>query len=99
MSRRCLRALGSIVALAAITATGCGGTAVLIAQTPSGGVIGLEGDHSEAMADARRQMSEHCRGAYRIVGDKQARSGDSPGRTFTEHQVEFACGAEPMPPR
>lgn len=89
------RALRPFAAIAVLSMTACGGTAVVISRTPGGGLIGLEGDHAEAMADARRQMSEHCKGAYRIMGEKQAQNGDTPGRTFTEHQVEFACGVEP----
>lgn len=93
-----LRALMFAAPLAALSLTACGGTAVLVARTPNGGVLGLDGDHAEAMADARRQMSEHCAGAYRILGEQEAVTGELKGRTFTEYQVEFACGVEPDRP-
>lgn len=95
MSRRI--SLG-IVAFAALALSACGGTAVLVSHTPTGGVLGLEGDHAEAMADARRQMSEHCRGAYRILGEHDTVSGEIRGQAYTERHVEFACGAEPEKP-
>lgn len=87
-----------IVALATLALSGCAGTAVIVSQTPVGGVLGLEGDHAEAMADARRQMSEHCRGAYRILGEHDSASTEVRGQGYTERHVEFACGAEPDRP-
>ena len=54
---------GVLGPLLATAIAGCGGSAVPLAQTPEGGVMGLDGDHDEAMADARRQMSEACGGA------------------------------------
>lgn len=92
------RALASLLALSAITLAGCGGSAVIIARTPNGGVLSLEGDHADAMADARRQMSEACGGAYTIVGEHEAVSSALRGRTFTELEVEFRCGDEPAKP-
>ena len=85
----------SILPLSAILLAGCGGSAVLIARTPSGGVLSLVGDHAEAMGDARRQMSEACGGAYTIVGEHEALSDGARDRAFLDHQVEFRCGAEP----
>jgi hypothetical protein len=47
------------------------------------------------MADARRQMSESCAGAYTIVGERDAVAGTFRGRAISEHQVRYVCGAHP----
>src|SRR5262245_11950651 len=80
---------------AALGLSGCGGTAVLIGRTAHGGVLGLEGDREQAMADARRQMSEHCGGAYTIVGERNAIAGAYRGRTISEYQIRYLCGTHP----
>jgi hypothetical protein len=95
MSRRVL-ALFGLCATAALA--GCGGNAVLVGRTANGGVFGLDGEHAEAMADARRQMSEACGGAYTIVGERNALTGVFRGRALMEYQVEFVCGDVPAPP-
>lgn len=88
----------SILALAALSLAGCSGSAVLVARTRVGGLIGLEGDRVQAMADARRQMSEHCAGAYTIVQQGTAVTGVHRGEQLTEYLVEYACGEEPSAP-
>jgi hypothetical protein len=93
--KRLLVALSAL--LSAATLAGCAGSAAVIARTPSGGVLGLDGDREEAMADARRQMSDHCGGAYSIVGERKT-AGLMRGRTIVEHQIRYACGAEPDRP-
>jgi len=95
MKRRVAGVLG--VALA-VGLCGCGGSAVIIGRTAGGGILGLDGDHEQAMADARRLMSESCNGAYTIVGERRAIAGVLRGRTILEDQVRFACGAAPDRP-
>jgi hypothetical protein len=78
---------------------GCGGSAVPLVRTPHGGVMGLDGDHDEAMADARRQMSAACGGAYTIVGEREVFEALMHGRVITEIQMTYTCGmARPEPP-
>lgn len=89
----------SLLSLAAIGLAGCGGSAVLIAQSRSRGLMGLEGDRVQAMADARRQMSEHCGGAYTIVREGTAVTGVHHGEELTEYLVEYACGAGTPAPK
>lgn len=89
------RVFGVIAALALV---GCGGTAVLITRSPEGGVLGLDGDHDEAMADARRQMSDACGGAYTILGERNTLAAVYRGRTIMEYQIRYACGAQPERP-
>jgi len=95
MSRR---SLGLVGLCAATLLAGCGGSAVLVARTANGGVFGLDGERASAMADARRQMSEACDGAYTIVGERDALTGMFRGRPLMELQVEFVCGDVPAPP-
>lgn len=76
---------------------GCAGSAVLIARTSNGGVMSLDGEHAPAMADARRQMSEACGGAYTIVGEHEVFAGVVRGSSFTERRVRFVCGAASTP--
>ncbi len=91
---------GVLGVLAAAGLTACGGSAVLIARTAGGGVIGLDGDREQALADARRQMSEACGGPYTIVAERNAFGGTYHGRTLSEHQIRYVCAANvrPMPP-
>lgn len=92
-------ALASFGAFAAFALAGCGGTAVLIMRSADGGVLGLDGDHDEAMADARRQMSESCGGAYTILGERNTVAAVYRGRTLMEYQIRYVCGAQPDRPR
>jgi hypothetical protein len=90
---------GLLGVLAAAALPACGGSAVLIARTAHGGIVGLDGDRDQAMADARRQMSEACGGAYTIVAERNAFAGTYHGRPLTEHQIRYACGpSSRMPP-
>ncbi len=82
-------------AMAVLGLSGCGGSAVLIGRTAAGGVLGLDGDREQAMADARRQMSEYCGGAYTIVGERNAVAGTFRGRTISEYQIRYLCGVHP----
>jgi hypothetical protein len=79
---------------AALPLSGCG-SAVLIGRTASGGVLGLEGDREQSLADARRQMSESCGGAYTIVGERDVVAGTYRGRLISEHQIRYLCGVHP----
>jgi hypothetical protein len=87
-----------IVMLSMLGGIGCAGSAALIARNRDGGIMGLDGERSDAMADARRQMSETCGGAYTITGERIAVAGTYRGRTISEHQIRFACGAQPDRP-
>jgi hypothetical protein len=89
------RSAGVLGVLAALGLTGCAGSAVLIGRTASGGVIGLDGDREQAMADARRVMSDTCEGAYTITGARTVSGGVFRGRTISEWQLRFTCGANP----
>ncbi len=80
---------------AALGLSGWGGTAVLMGRTAHGGLLGLDGDREQAMADARRQMSELCRGAYTIVGERVASAGTYRGREISEYQIRYLCGNHP----
>jgi|SRR5580704_12270125 hypothetical protein len=85
--------------LLALGLAGCGGSAVPLARTPQGGVMSLDGDHDEAMADARRQMSAACSGAYAIAGEREVFEALMHGRVITEIQMTYTCGtARPEPP-
>jgi hypothetical protein len=90
---------GVLGGLAALGLSGCGGSAVLIRHDAGGGMLGLEGDREQAMADARRQMSEACEGAYTIVSERNAFAGTYHGRTVSEYQLQYRCGTEQDPPR
>ena len=94
MSRLLSASILSLVTLAPALA-GCGGSAVFVAQSRAGGLMGLEGERVQAMADARRQMSEQCAGAYTIVQEGSAVTGRHRGEPLTEYLVEYACGASP----
>jgi len=83
---------GVLGVLAAAVLPACGGSAVLIARTAHGGIIGLDGDREQAMGDARRQMSEACGGAYTIVAERNVFAGMYHGRPLSEHQVRYVCG-------
>jgi hypothetical protein len=93
------RSLGLAVVISALALapaiTGCGGSAVILARSPNGGLLGLDGDQEEAMADARRQMSDACGGAYTIVAQGETVSAVLRGRTITEYRVKYTCGAHP----
>src|SRR4029079_13771283 len=43
-----------------VAALGACGTARIVAKTPVGGTIELEGDHNKAMEQANQEMAEHC---------------------------------------
>jgi hypothetical protein len=86
--RTCLPGIG----LLAMALAGCGGSAVPLARSPGGGVMGLDGDHDEAMADARRQMSAACGGAYTIVGEREVFEALMHDRVITEIQMKYTCG-------
>ncbi len=88
-------AAGVSVLVAASALGGCVGTAVSVARTPEGGVIELDGEHASAMADARRLMSERCRGAYTILGAQDERVLVYRGEEIQEFRLRYACGAEP----
>jgi len=85
--------------LSALALSGCGGSAVLIRHTARGGTIGLEGDREQAMAEARRQMSEACGGAYTLAAERYVAAGTYHGRALTELQLQYRCGTEPDRPR
>jgi hypothetical protein len=87
------RAILPVAVLLALPA--CGGSAVLVTSTATGGVLGLDGDRAQAMADARRQMSESCGGAYTIVDERLVVEGTFRGRTLAEHQIRYVCGSHP----
>jgi hypothetical protein len=84
-----------VALLLVLALPGCGGSAVLIARTKNGGVLGLDGHREQAMADARRQMSEYCGGAYTIVGERNAVAGTFRGRVISEYQIRYLCGSHP----
>ncbi len=90
-----MRLSGVLGSLLALGLAGCGGSAVFLAQTPEGGVMSLDGDHVEAMADARRQMSEACGGAYTIVREHEVFDALMHGRVITEIHLHYACGTAP----
>ncbi len=85
----------AIGASAAVALTGCWGSAVVIHHNDAGGVVGLEGDREASMADARRQMSEQCNGAYTIVGARNVAAGTYRGRMVSEYQLRYLCGVHP----
>jgi hypothetical protein len=89
------RPVTPLALLLALFLPACGGTAVLVARTKTGGVLGLDGDREAAMGDARRQMSEYCGGAYTIVGERNAVAGTFRGRTIAEYQIRYVCGSHP----
>jgi hypothetical protein len=86
------RAFGALVLFAAPALGGCIGSAVLVAQSPQGGVIELDGDTRAAMGNARRLMSEHCGGAYTILGERDEVVLVYHGEELTEFRVRYACG-------
>lgn len=87
-----------LLGVAAVVLGGCGGSAVLIGHTANGGILGLDGDHDQAMGDARRLMSELCDGAYTIVGQRRAVASVLRGRVIREDRIDYACGAAPDAP-
>jgi hypothetical protein len=92
------RPVSSVIAvLSALALSGCGGSAVTIFRTAHGGMLGLEGDRQQAMADARRLMSESCGGAYTIVAERNVVAGVYHRRTVSEVQLRYRCGATPEP--
>ena len=84
---------------AAFAGSGCAGSAVVVAQTAEGGVMSLDGEHEQAMADARQQMSEACGGAYTIVGERRMEAGVIRGQRVMEQRVTYACGEATAAPR
>jgi hypothetical protein len=98
MARLGVAWFGVLAALTALSSGGCGGTAVLIIRAANGGVLSLDGDHDEAMADARRQMSESCGGAYTILGERNTVAAIYRERTIMEYQIRYVCGAQPDRP-
>jgi hypothetical protein len=89
------RNAGWLLMVAVLGLEGCGGSAVLISRNAGSGVLGLDGDREQAMADARRQMSEYCGGAYTITGERNVVAGTYRGRTISEYQIRYLCGSHP----
>jgi hypothetical protein len=69
-------ALGLLVALAAC------GSARIIARTPGGGIIELQGDRQKAMEQAIQEMSAHCGPGGFTIKDAEEASAS---------RVHYAC--------
>lgn len=74
------------------------GTARAVSKTSAGGVLALDGDREDAMADAAAQMSDACgRDNYRIVSEGEAPAspdqvdGPAPAPTSSEWRVSYEC--------
>jgi len=86
------KALPMLVALV----IGCVGSFRVIATTPKGGEIALEGSRESAMAKAREEISKKCGGdkAYEIVEEGEASTFDKPaGEVKDPHEwrVRYEC--------
>jgi uncharacterized NAD-dependent epimerase/dehydratase family protein len=89
------RVFGVLGVVSVLGLSGCSGSAVLIASAPDGGLLALDGDHEQAMSDARRQMSDSCNGAYTVVSGRNVVAGVYRGRAINEYQIRYVCGAHP----
>lgn len=98
LNPRALKRPVLLLALSAIPLAGCAGSAVIVQRTDHGGLLALEGERAPAMADARRQMSEACAGAYTILGERRAITGMHHGEEIVEELVAYTCGAGADPP-
>jgi hypothetical protein len=76
------RVIGQAVCALALLAAGCG-TARYVQRTQVGGTLALEGERQEAMKEAQKLMTEHCRGPYTIISEGETVIG-----TETAHQDE-----------
>lgn len=93
-------ALGAVAAIALVAACG---TAHIVAKTPVGGTIELEGDHNKAMEQANQEMAEHCglsnftvlfEGAEPVDTDSTT---TSPAAIRTAYRVRYQCdGGAPV---
>jgi len=85
----------SILALLII---GCGGGFRVVATTPKGGELALEGSRESAMAKAREEIAKKCGGEknYEIVEEGEASTFDKPaGEVKDPHEwrVRYECKA------
>ena len=93
-----------LAALTAIATLGACGTARIVAKTPVGGTIELEGDHNKAMEQANQEMADHCglsnftvlsEGAEPLDADNTAAT--PPEATRTAYRVRYQCdGSVPV---
>jgi hypothetical protein len=103
------RVLVSFLPVIAVLGSGCTlGHASMVRRDLSGGVLALHGHRSEAMDDARKQMAEHCQGAYTVVSEEYVPVGQQTteeayaGRRryssattttdVTEYRMTYQCG-------
>jgi hypothetical protein len=80
---------------------GCG-TARIVAKTPVGGTIELEGDHNKAMEQANQEMADHCGLSNFTVLSEGAEPVDPdgpgaapPDATRTAYRVRYQCDGGP----
>ena len=88
-----------LAGLFAMAVAACG-TARIVAKTPVGGTIELEGDHNKAMEQANQEMAEHCglsnftvlsEGAEPVDPDGSGPGGAPPDATRTAYRVRYQC--------
>lgn len=80
----------------ALLVIGCGGSFRVLATTPKGGEIALEGSRESAMAKAREEIAKKCGGdkRYEIVEEGEASTFDKPaGEVKDPHEwrVRYEC--------
>jgi hypothetical protein len=83
MPRRLHLSGSALLALLALFASACGGSANLVHAAPRAGQIALHGAYMPAMGEARMLMLEHCQGRFRAVE--------------RGHQLDFVCREDASP--
>lgn len=91
-----------LAGVTAIALIGACGTARIVAKTPGGGTIELEGDHNKAMEQANQEMAEHCGLSNFTVlfeGSEPVEpegTGATPSGTVrTAYRVRYQCDGGP----
>ena len=64
------------------------GSAQVVSQTQTGGVIRLQGDRGKAMEEARGIMGQHCGGQYEIVKQGETVIGSDTVRSDETYATE-----------
>jgi hypothetical protein len=82
--------------IVAVFLVGCGGSFRLLATTPKGGEIALDGSRESAMAKAREEFAKKCGGdkSYEIVEEGEASTFDKPAggvKDPHEWRVRYEC--------
>lgn len=81
--------------LLATTSPECG-HARMVRRDTEGGILALQGDRSDAMRDARRQMDRQCNGPFTIVAEENVPLGSSSTSRTDKYGVTHTTSSAEM---